>query len=51
MGTPGSHLLPGDDGYADQLFLDFRNGYVTEGEWEQLSWIHEKPKPDPIASP
>jgi hypothetical protein len=33
--------LPGDDGYLEWLFAKFEAGYVAEGEWQQLSTLHE----------
>ena len=43
-GTAPTMLLPGDDGYLEQLWPVFENGHVTSSEWTQLERVHQRIK-------
>lgn len=42
QGQNGRHPRPGDPGYLEWLYAKFEAEHVTEGEWRQLSWLHER---------
>jgi hypothetical protein len=42
--APQPRLRPGAPGFLHELSLAREAGHVSEGEWEQLSWLHRRAK-------